>query len=129
MLVPVFSRFSDGPMPPSFVGSRPTGVPIGVSRVAGTLGEHFAPQSFPRHPCTPPSANCITLPLMEDLGVRVRHWSAARIFHLYGPMTACAPILLYNLNTLTYNMFMTFTCRALGVGTVNGIKSDCILVT
>ncbi|MEQ2235182.1 hypothetical protein ILYODFUR_039020 [Ilyodon furcidens] len=31
---------------------------------------------------TPLSASSITIPLMEALGVRVRYWSAARVFHL-----------------------------------------------
>ncbi|MEQ2218859.1 hypothetical protein XENOCAPTIV_009059 [Xenoophorus captivus] len=38
---------ADVPMPPSFVGTRQMGVPIGVSRGAGSLGGRFAPQSFP----------------------------------------------------------------------------------
>ncbi|MEQ2300790.1 hypothetical protein AMECASPLE_029509, partial [Ameca splendens] len=104
------------------------GVPIGVSRGAGSLGERFAPKFFPPHPWTLPSASSITIPLMEGLGVRVCHWSAARVFHLCSPMAACGPILLYNLDTLTYNIFMTFTCRALGVGALNGIKREDILV-
>ncbi|MEQ2233886.1 hypothetical protein ILYODFUR_026381 [Ilyodon furcidens] len=62
--LPLAFRPMDVPMPPSLVGPRRTEVPIGVSRGAGSPGEHFAPQSFPPHPHTPPSSHSITLPLM-----------------------------------------------------------------
>ncbi|MEQ2242241.1 hypothetical protein ILYODFUR_033632 [Ilyodon furcidens] len=72
-------------------------------------------------------------------GVGPHYWSSLRVlpasldcrkgFPFLWSHGSLSPILFYNLDTLTYNIFMTFTCRAMGVGAVNGIKRECILLT
>ncbi|MEQ2258750.1 hypothetical protein XENORESO_001860 [Xenotaenia resolanae] len=99
-------------------------VPIGVSRGVGSWESILPPSPslhMPGH--LPPAApshcySCRALGCECVIGVP-RGLSISAV-----PWQPC-PQFYYT----TYNIFMTFTCRVLGVGALNGIKRECILLT
>ncbi|MED6257997.1 hypothetical protein ATANTOWER_001475 [Ataeniobius toweri] len=70
---------------------------------------------YPWAPSPNTSAHSITLPLTWGLGVWV--------------IGVPQGFLMYNLDNLTYNIFMARTCRALGVARLMASRRECVLLT